>query len=62
MVLVRTQNGLLEKWWPQKDALLDGNAMIDQIGVCSHHLRSLLAAIRLTVLHVIVCRVLYFDV
>ena len=36
--------------------------MIDWIGVVSHHLRSLLGAIKLTVLRVFVCRVEYFDV
>ena len=37
------------------------DAMIGWIGVVSHHLRSLLGAIKLTVLHVFVCRVEYFD-
>ena len=35
--------------------------MIDWIGVVSHHLRSLLDAIELTVLCASVCRVRYFD-
>ena len=37
------------------------DAMIDQIGVVSHHLRSLLGAIKLTVLHVFACGVDDFD-
>ena len=35
--------------------------MIGQIGVVSHHLRSLLGAIELTILCAFVCRVGYFD-
>ena len=38
------------------------DAMIGQIGVVSHHLRSLSGAIKLIVLCVFVCRVEYFDV
>ena len=38
------------------------DAMIGWIGVVSHHLRSLLGAIKLTVLRVFVCGVEYFDV
>jgi hypothetical protein len=37
-------------------------AMIGRIGVVSHHLRSLLGAIKLTVLHVFVCGIEYLDV
>ena len=28
VVLVWTQNGKLEKWWPVKDALLDGMQLL----------------------------------
>ena len=38
------------------------DAMIDRIGVVSHHLQSLLDAIKLIVLRVFVCGVKYFDV
>ena len=38
------------------------DAMIGHIGVVSHHLRSHLGAIELTVLRVFVCGVEYFDV
>ena len=38
------------------------DAMIDQIGVISHHLRLLLGAIMLTILRVFVYRVEHFDV
>ena len=37
------------------------DAMIGQIGVVSHHLRSLLGAIELTILCVVVCREGYSD-
>ena len=49
------QNGSLEKWWPEKDAFGRWDAMIGWTYVVSHHLRSLLGAIKLTVLCVIVC-------
>jgi hypothetical protein len=35
--------------------------VIDQIGVVSHHLRSLLGVIELTVLFAFICKVAYFD-
>jgi hypothetical protein len=38
------------------------DAMIDQIGVVTHHLRSLLGAIKLTILRVFVCGVENLDV
>ena len=38
------------------------DAMIGRISVVSHHLRSLLSAIKLSVLRVFVCGVEYFDV
>ena len=38
------------------------DAMIGRIGVVSHHLRSLLGAIKLNVLHVFVNGIKYFDV
>jgi hypothetical protein len=37
------------------------DAMIDRIGVVSHHLQSLLGAIKLTVLRVFVCKVEDFE-
>ena len=38
------------------------DAMIGRIGVVSHHVRSLLGAIKLTILRIFVCGVEYFDV
>ena len=45
----------------QKGRIAKWGAMIGWIGVVSHHLQSLLDAIKLTVLCVFVCEVEYFD-
>ena len=57
MVLVRTPKWLIGKVVARKGCIARWDAMIGQIGVVSHHMRSLLGAIELTVLHVFVCRV-----
>ncbi len=49
---VVSQEGRIARW----------DAMIGRIGVVSHHLQSLLGAIKLTDLRVLVCKVEYFDV
>ena len=46
----------------QKERIARWDAMIGRIGVVSHHLQSLLGAIKLTILRVFVCRVEYFDI
>ena len=50
-----------QKRLAQKGRTARWGAMIVQIGVVSHHLPSLLSAIKLTVLCVFVCGVEYFD-
>ena len=46
----------------RKGCIARWDAMIDRIGVVSHHLRSLLGAVKLSVLRVFVYGVEYFDV
>ena len=53
---------LIGKVVAQKGHTARWDAMIGRIGVVSHHLRSFLGAIKLTVLRVFVCGVEYFDV
>ena len=53
---------LIGKVMARKGHTTKWDAMIGRIGVVSHHLPSLLGAIKLTVLRVFVCWVEYFDV
>ena len=53
---------LLEKVVGQKGRTARWDAMVGRIGVVSHHSRSLLGAIKLSILHVYVCGVEHFDV
>ena len=53
---------LIENVVAQKGHIARWDAMIGWIGFVSHHLRSLLDAIKLTVLCVFVCGVEYLDV
>ena len=46
----------------QKRCTAKWDAMIGRVSVVSHHLQSLLGAIKLTVLRVFVCRVEHFEV
>ena len=46
----------------QKGRIARWDAMIGWIGVVSHHLQSLLGAMKFTVLRVFVCGIEYFDV
>ena len=53
---------LIRKVVARKGRTARWDAMIGRIGIVSHHLRSLLGAIKLTVSRVIVCGVEYFNV
>jgi hypothetical protein len=53
---------LIGKMMAQKGRIARWDAMTGRTGVVSHRLRSLLGAIKLTVLLVFVCGLEYFDV